>query len=145
MDYDRDVSDGEHTAWNHFRCFWSLARLSLLFSTFDSVKAGISWHTLGNTKDFHQNHKNFQCKSILTWGYNGSMPMLQSACKNISALALLALDPRHTTISPYDCMIPSISRVASAEQSVNNDTNRGTLSTFSICGWMFSIPRGNLA
>lgn len=39
----------------------------------------------------------------------------------------------------------NISHVASAEQSVNNDTSNGTLSTFSRCGRMFSIPRGNFA
>lgn len=66
-------------------------------------------------------------------------------CKNISAFALLALDPMQTTISPYVCIMPSISRVASAEQSVNNETSSGTLSTFSRCGWMFSMPRGSLA
>lgn len=99
------------------------------------------WYVLAHL----QKNKNRKCKGsnsetpwrrhkILTCGYNGSMPMLQSACKNISAFALLALEPRQTTISPYDCMMPSISRVASAEQSVNSDTNSGTLSTFSICG-----------
>lgn len=71
--------------------------------------------------------------------------MLQSACRKMSAFALLALDPRHTTISPQLCMMPSISRVASAEQSVNNETNKGTLSTFSKCGRMFSMPRGSFA
>lgn len=73
------------------------------------------------------------------------MAMLQSACRKISAFALLALDPMQTTISPYVCMIPSISRVASAEQSVNSETSNGTLSTFSRCGWIFSMPRGSFA
>lgn len=71
--------------------------------------------------------------------------MLQSACKNISTFELLALDPMHTTISPYDCIIPNISRVPSAEQSVNSETNSGTLSIFSKCGRMFWMPRGNFA
>lgn len=42
-------------------------------------------------------------------------------------------------------MILSISHVASAEQSVNNDTSNGTLSTFSRCGRMFSMPLGSFA
>lgn len=42
-------------------------------------------------------------------------------------------------------MILNISHVASAEQSVNNDTSSGTLSTFSRCGRMFSMPLGSFA
>lgn len=42
-------------------------------------------------------------------------------------------------------MCLTISFVAAGVDSVNNDTRSGTLSTFSICGRISSIPRGNLA
>lgn len=39
----------------------------------------------------------------------------------------------------------TISLAAAGVDSVNKDTKRGTLSTFSICGRISSIPLGSLA
>ena len=56
-----------------------------------------------------------------------------------------AEDPTMHTTSPLSCMIWIICRVADGVQSVNSETSRGTLSTFSMCGRISSIPLGNLA
>lgn len=70
---------------------------------------------------------------------------LASAWRNIDIFSMFAELPKQHTTSPYSCIMQIISLVASAVQSVNKETCRGTLSTFSICGRMFSVPLGNLA
>ena len=60
-------------------------------------------------------------------------------------LSALAEEPMTQTTSPYSCIMCSISRVTEGVQSVNSDTNNGTLSICSRWGRILSIPRGNFA
>lgn len=70
---------------------------------------------------------------------------LASAWRKIAMLSALAEEPMTQTTSPYSCMIWSISRVTEGVQSVNSDTNKGTLSICSRWGRILSIPRGSFA
>lgn len=70
---------------------------------------------------------------------------LASACKKMGMLSALAEEPMTQTTSPYSCIMWSISRVTEGVQSVNSDTNSGTLSICSRWGRILSIPRGNFA
>lgn len=105
-----------------------------------------------------------------TWGYSGWMPILVgererefeikiiiqlllnlwnlitidylvSASKNIGILLKFEVLPITQTTSPYSCIILIISHVVFGVQSVNRETSNGTLSTFSRCGLMFSMPK----
>ena len=64
---------------------------------------------------------------------------------NIGMLSELADDPITIVTSVYSCMIANIDFVVGGVQSVKRETSKGTLSTFSKCGLIFSIPLGSLA
>lgn len=57
----------------------------------------------------------------------------------------LAMLPRTQTTSSSSCIILIISFVVSGLQSVKSETSKGTLSTFSRCGRILSMPLGSLA
>jgi len=110
-------------------------------SCIDSIDSFINYHfvTYGLNKSctVHQNTLYIYVHINLTY--------LASACKKMGMLSAFAEEPMTQTTSPYSCIMCSISRVTEVVQSVNSDTNSGTLSICSRCGRILSIPRGNFA